>query len=443
MVGAMKRIVASLLCLGAAAVAQDARYEGLLTPDEIQGFGQENLAELEDEVTRYLAADDEDAPLGRRIRGKRGLTPRILEAVVRAGRTWPAREPGVEVLEVHVPETRKDERYVLMTPDGYDPARAYPLLVYLHGTSGNLEHCQEMAAYFRQISRGRYLAVLPVADPRVGWGPNSKGAGHVFATLAAARRVAHVDPDRVYLTGQSMGGHATWYLSIFVPSPFAAIAPKSGCAIFDYCEGNFANLRPVPVYYIFGAQDQIVPLEYAHETRDKVEKAGGIEFEYKEYPDAGHEGAPWPEIEKSYDWLLTRTRPAYPGKVWFSTRDPLRLGTAWIEIDRLARGVKKRRANFLDLEKKPIETRERLLERVHIEAEVTGPAEITVDSSGVDRFVVYLHPSLVRLDGEVVIRCGRREVFGRRVQPSLDVLLESARRDPGRIFWQKVECRVP
>ncbi len=317
------------------------------------------------------------------------------------------------------------------------------MLVYLHGTSGDHGHCLEMAEYYRRISAGRYLVALPVANPRFGWGPNSKGAGHVFATLAAARRVAHVDPDRVYLTGQSMGGHATWYLSIFAPSPFAAIAPKSGCAIFDYCEDVFANLRPVPVYYIFGAKDPIVPLEYAHETREKVEKAGGIALEYHEDPEAGHEGAPWPEIEKSYEWLLERARDPYPETVWFGTRDPLRLGTAWVAIDRIAGEVPRRPARFLDLEQKAIETRDRLLEPVRIEASVEEGNAIVVETRGVSRFVLRLHPDLVDLEREVVVRCGRREVLSRRVEPSLEVVLASAREDPGRIFWAEVECAVP
>ena len=41
-----------------------------------------------------------------------------------------------------------------------------------------------------------------------------------------------VDPDRVYVTGQSMGGHMSWRCGIAFPDRFAAIGPQSGG--YDY-----------------------------------------------------------------------------------------------------------------------------------------------------------------------------------------------------------------
>ena len=35
-----------------------------------------------------------------------------------------------------------------------------------------------------------------------------------------------IDPDRIYLTGHSMGGHGTWYLGALYAHRFAAIAPS-------------------------------------------------------------------------------------------------------------------------------------------------------------------------------------------------------------------------
>jgi poly(3-hydroxybutyrate) depolymerase len=40
------------------------------------------------------------------------------------------------------------------------------------------------------------------------------------------------DPERVYLTGHSMGGHGTWILGILFPDRFAAIGPSAGWISF-------------------------------------------------------------------------------------------------------------------------------------------------------------------------------------------------------------------
>jgi poly(3-hydroxybutyrate) depolymerase len=41
-----------------------------------------------------------------------------------------------------------------------------------------------------------------------------------------------IDPERVYLTGHSMGGRGAFYLAYRAPERFAAIAPLRGCESF-------------------------------------------------------------------------------------------------------------------------------------------------------------------------------------------------------------------
>jgi Predicted peptidase len=65
-----------------------------------------------------------------------------------------------------------------------------------------------------------------------------------------------VDPDRVYLTGISMGGFGTWRLAAVQPHRFAAIAPICGGG--DATEA--CNLKDLPVWAFHGARDCIVPL---------------------------------------------------------------------------------------------------------------------------------------------------------------------------------------
>lgn len=69
------------------------------------------------------------------------------------------------------------------------------------------------------------------------------------------------DPDRVTLTGLSMGGYGTWFLAMAAPELFAAIAP---C-----CGGGMpwnAEVLTMPVWAFHGALDDVVPLTVMSST---------------------------------------------------------------------------------------------------------------------------------------------------------------------------------
>ena len=93
-----------------------------------------------------------------------------------------------------------------------------------------------------------------------------------------------LDPDRVYLTGQSLGGHGTWDIISKRPDLFAAAVPLCG-------NGNpsrVAAARRLPIWAFHGAQNPLVPVTG---SRDLVAalRAVGSPVKYTEYPDVGHD----------------------------------------------------------------------------------------------------------------------------------------------------------
>ena len=66
----------------------------------------------------------------------------------------------------------------------------------------------------------------------------------------------HIDPDRVYVTGYSMGGAGTWDLAVAAPERFAAIAPLAGGGDESQAHG----LMDLPIWAFHGAVDEVVPL---------------------------------------------------------------------------------------------------------------------------------------------------------------------------------------
>lgn len=114
-----------------------------------------------------------------------------------------------------------------------------------------------------------------------------------------------IDPDRVYLTGFSMGGFGTWQTACFNPSRFAAIAPLSGGGDVDQAE----RLANMPIWAFHGADDEVVPLSSSQAMVEAVRKCGG-RVEFTVYPGCGHGEC----CERAYrddlllEWLLAQRR---------------------------------------------------------------------------------------------------------------------------------------
>jgi len=194
--------------------------------------------------------------------------------------------------------------YQLFLPEGYEQAKEpWPLIVFLHGAgeSGtNLELVKRHGPPKLVESKKDFpFVVVSPQSPSFGWRLEA-----LDALLDEILRRYHVDPDRVYLTGLSMGGFGTWAWAAARPERFAAIAPICG-------GGNVADadkLKDLPIWAFHGAKDQVVPLRRSQEMVDAIRQAGGDPL-LTVYPDAGHDS--WTETyanPKLYDWFLQHRR---------------------------------------------------------------------------------------------------------------------------------------
>ena len=117
------------------------------------------------------------------------------------------------------------------------------------------------------------------------------------------------DPERLYLTGVSMGGYGAWSLASEHPGKFAAIV--SICGGSPMREGDrFATVArrvgKTPVWVFHGADDRVVPVS---ESRRMVEalKAAKGNVRYSEYEGVGHNV--WLKALQEREllpWLLTQ-----------------------------------------------------------------------------------------------------------------------------------------
>lgn len=220
-------------------------------------------------------------------------------------------------------ETTQDEmRYLLYLPEGYwdDPDILWPMIFFLHG--GGDEDYDSTYILSMGLPAVLYLDEQPEDFPFIVVSPQAfpGGAWWVDDTLVILNALLgevigtyKVDPDRVYLTGLSMGGYGSWFLATAYPERFATMVSVSGSGYrMQYIpeEETLCKLGDIPVWAIHGAQDSISAPEASKLFTSALEVTCGGEVKWTLYEDEGHGGA----YERAYrdpalyEWMLEHSR---------------------------------------------------------------------------------------------------------------------------------------
>lgn len=173
--------------------------------------------------------------------------------------------------------------FALYVPEEYDGSEAWPLIIALHGGSGNGRDF--LWTWVRDAKRTGHLLVAPTAVGAT-WGEVDEiGLLEILGWIRARYRVAD---ERVLLTGLSDGGTFTLVYGLAHPEVFRALAPC--CGVFhpvNFANGNLERARDVPIYLVHGAEDFLFPVALAHLTRDTL-TAAGARLDYRELPELSH-----------------------------------------------------------------------------------------------------------------------------------------------------------
>ncbi len=169
--------------------------------------------------------------------------------------------------------------YTVYVPGSYDPQKPYRLLLTLHGHTNDDYHAVKALCDY-------YLPEDFIVVGAYGRGDMdylTLGEQDVLDVLGRVQQIYHIDPDEVYLMGESMGGMATWRLGQFYADRFAAIAPFCGWTGTQYLE----NLRNLPVRIVHGDADPMVPYFMDEAAAGRLKELG-YDFMYDKFPGAGH-----------------------------------------------------------------------------------------------------------------------------------------------------------
>lgn len=197
--------------------------------------------------------------------------------------------------------------YQLHLPPGVatadDKDTRWPLLIFLHGSGERGSDIAKVKVHGPPKIADRqkefpFILVSPLLPADEDWDLAKLDAivDHVTATLP-------VDPARIYLTGLSRGGHATWRWGAAEPGRFAALAPvagrgdpETGCAVKD-----------IPVWAFHGDRDDVVLPDGSFTMARAIRACGGRQARLTIYPDLGHNAwDPAYDDPALYLWLLSQ-----------------------------------------------------------------------------------------------------------------------------------------
>lgn len=201
--------------------------------------------------------------------------------------------------------------YRIYIPKAYDKSKPYPLIIALHGMG------RDEDSYFDDYAQGAFKLEAErrgyiVACPK-GREPASmyRGAAErdVLDVIAEVRQAYNVDPDRIYMTGHSMGGFGTWSIAINHPDIFAALAPVAG-------GGNpkaMSKIAHIPQLVVHGDNDKTVSVEQSR-AMVAAAKALGVEASYIEVPRGSHTDIVVPTFDEVFDWFDSHRRKSAEAK---------------------------------------------------------------------------------------------------------------------------------
>ena len=197
--------------------------------------------------------------------------------------------------------------YQLYMPENYDPAKEYPVILFMHGLGsvGNKgEHISQTVAQFVKnvTASNKYKNEVIILAPQhpsgqkwveVNFTPGTYNFANtpISKWLAAAKELLDsciedysIDENRIYGYGNSMGAFATIYMAMTYPDLYAAIVPVAGG-----CDPTKASLiKDVPIWLFHGDKDTTVNIIGSRTLYNNLISLGAKEAKLTVFQGVGH-----------------------------------------------------------------------------------------------------------------------------------------------------------
>ena len=238
-------------------------------------------------------------------------------------------------------------QYYAVTPQSAPAAGNAALFLSVHGAG--VEAIGQAKAY-KPKDWGNLVAATNRRPRGFNW--EDWGRLDALEVLEIGKERFKPDPQHIYLTGHSMGGHGTWFLGVTYPDKWAAIGACSGYPTlkgYGSADGLIpdsssnpleqmllrsgnqsdvprlaSNYKPLGVYVLHGDADKTVSVNYARQMR-KILGEFHTDLSYYEYPNGEHwfgdQSVDWKPLFEFFKWHTLALDSAVD-KIDFMTASP-------------------------------------------------------------------------------------------------------------------------
>jgi poly(3-hydroxybutyrate) depolymerase len=389
---------------------------------------------------------------GRTIVATRATFDDVVQRL-KAGRTYARQKTGRIELATRDHGVSLDN--VVEVPADYDPARAWPLRVSLHGGVGRQPPGPgEPPARLlnNRIASDGEIVLHPRAwFDSAWWTPNQME--NLARLLDRVKHDYNVDESRVYVTGISDGGTGVYFLAMRDATRWAACIPLNGhpsvIANPDTgADGQLysGNLFNCPLRIVNGGRDPLYPAASVAPIIEMFKRTGAT-LQFQVYPDAGHDVSWWPQERARFEaFLAEHRRVAHPEKIsWETERTDRYNRFRWLVIDRLGkRGSDVALDDVNSFSPTPIMERQ-LFDRDKPSGRVDAVRRgntFDVRTRGVQTFTLLIPPDVVDLTKPVRVTVNGRSVHDGTITPDVATLVRWAARDVDRTMLYGAELHI-
>jgi poly(3-hydroxybutyrate) depolymerase len=311
-----------LLTLGSPAFAQD------LTAAVDAFWAAGSSSEIDRAVQAILALEPDVEPLW---------------SSLRAGTAYSDSVPRGRLVMTRENADGVDHRYVLHVPEDYDPARRYPVRVYLHGGVSRPRRADvDWWRNDERYARADSLVLFPESWVDSLWWESTQ-IENLTGMLNDVKRRYNVNENAVYMLGISDGATGAYFHAFKAPTPWAAFLPFNGhpgvlANPATEVEGQMyvTNLRNRSFFVINGGQDPLYPVD-AVVPFLRLFVDAGVRVGFRPQPEAGHDMRWWADESQNIDdFIQAQVRLPMPDRLVWETESTERFNRAhWVVITAL------------------------------------------------------------------------------------------------------------
>lgn len=413
-----------------------------------------NPNQIVKQLEAYMREGDSKkrAELARRIERNPAYRYERVSEWLHAMQLWKPMKAGRQTVQFTTPSGPLD---VLLTiPKGYDPAKPHALAIGLHGNGQTIENYADVIE--RIMTRGgatQFIYATPQQYQDLEFAQLPAAVGDNPGWWRELKSMVHVDGDRTFVTGFSLGGNAAWnWASLFADQ-------WAGCITFGgtvspwemprLVEAQLRNTLQFPVIHTSGENDrQVIGATYGRRyhlgRRNQVNREAAKviskvapNVSWFEKPDTPHVMYRLPDA--MIKPLVKARRKHFPTQYQHTFRFMDHADSYWVRGE-VWKGPKWGATPPEPIPgwDKPKDATDRALQKYL--GRILARAErnvLTIETQNLSRVTVKLGDPLVNFARPVTVVANGKQRFRGRVQRSLTTALEEARRtaDFDKLIW--------